>query len=444
MSSPAPSSSLWPFVPARATIDLTHAEGRTLYTKSGGTILDASGGAIVSNIGHGRREVADACAAAMTSMSYAVPPFVTPERVRLVERLRTSWLPPHLTRVWLASGGSEAGDAALKLALQHFRARGNTTRTKIIGREISYHGTTALTLAVGGHVARKAGFESVMPAMPHVPTPYALRAPAGRNHPDFDVAAAKALEETILREGPETIAAFIGEPLNGSSGGALEPGPRYWPMVEEICRRHGILIVSDEVMVGFGRTGKRFAAEHYGLKPDIMFSGKGLAGGYAPIVGVFATDEVVAPLAEKNEALMFYTYGGHPGACAAADKVLEIMEREDLVARSAEKGEALGERLRATLGQHPNVAEIRGRGLLRAIEIVKDRETLERFPLEAQMTGRVVAAGLGEGVFFYGGGTGAVRDIICLGPAFTVEDAELDRIAETLKRAVDKAVSGKR
>ncbi len=431
----------WPFVPARVSIDLSHAEGRTLYLRNGGSILDASGGAIVSNIGHGRKEVADACAAAMVSMSYAVPPFSTPERLRLVERLRRAWLPPHLTRVWLASGGSEAGDAAIKLAIQHFQAKGETKRVKIIGREISYHGTTALTLAVGGHVARKAGFESVMPHVLHVPTPYALRSPLGRNHPDFDIAAAKALEETILREGPDTIAAFVGEPLNGSSGGAIEPGPRYWPMVQEICRRHGILIVSDEVMVGYGRTGKRFACEHYGLEPDIMFAGKGLAGGYAPIVGVFATDAVVAPLAEKGEALMFYTYGAHPGACAAADKVLEIMEREDLVARSATKGDALGARLEAALGQHPNIAEIRGRGLLRAIEIVKDRETLERFPVEAGMTGRVVAAGLKEGVFFYSGGTGAIRDIVCMGPAFTVEDGELDRIAETLKVAVDKAVA---
>jgi adenosylmethionine-8-amino-7-oxononanoate aminotransferase len=434
--------SLWPFVPSPRAIDVTHAEGRTLYTREGGTILDATGGAIVSNIGHGRREVAEACAAAMVSMSYAVPPFITPERTRLVERLRRYWLPPHLTRVWLASGGSEAADAACKLALQHFHAKGETSRTKIIGREISYHGTTALTLAVGGHVARKVGFESVMPDMPHAPTPYALRSPLGRNRPDFDIAAAQGLEDVILREGPETIAAFICEPINGSSGGAIMPGPRYWPKVQEICRRHGVLIISDEVMTGFGRTGKRFAAEHFGLEADIMVSGKGLAGGYAPICGVFATDAVVAPLAEKGLAPMFYTYSGHPGACAAADKVLEIMERENLVARSAEKGEALHARLNAALGQHPNVAEVRGRGLFAGIEIVRDRDTLEQFPLEAGVTQRVVGAGLAQGVFFYAGGTGVVRDIVCVGPAFTVEDAELDRIAETLKHAIDKAVAG--
>lgn len=435
------SDTIWPFVPTPRVIDVDHAEGRTLHLTGGGTILDASGGAICSNIGHGRREVAEATAIAMERMSYAVPPFVTPERKRLVERLRRYWLPPHLTRVWLASGGSEAMDAAIKIALQHFRAKGETKRTKIIGREISYHGTTALTLAVGGHVARKVGFESVMPNMLHAPTPYALRSPLGRNHPDFDMAAATALEDIIVANDPSTIAAFVCEPINGSSGGAIMPGPRYWPMVQEICRRHGVLIISDEVMVGFGRTGKRFASEHFSLEADVMVAGKGLAAGYAPICGVFATDAVVAPLAEKGIAPMFYTYSGHPGACAAADKVLEIMEREDLVARSAEKGETLRARLEAALGQHPNVAEIRGAGLFFGLEIVADRETLEMYPVEKAMTQRIVAAGLKDGVFFYGGGTGAVRDIICIGPAFNVEDSELDYMVEALKRAIDVGVA---
>jgi adenosylmethionine-8-amino-7-oxononanoate aminotransferase len=435
------SDSLWPFVPSPRVVNVEHGKDRTLYLSDGSTLLDASGGAIIANIGLGRREVAEATAAAMERNSYAVPPFSTPERQRLVERLRRAWLPPHLTRVWLASGGSEAMDAAIKIALQHFRAKGETSRTKIIGRDISYHGTTALTLAVGGHVARKVGFESVMPPMLHAPTPYALRSPLGRNHPDFDIAAAQALEDLIVAQGPETVAAFVCEPINGSSGGAIMPGPRYWPMVQEICARHGVLIISDEVMVGFGRTGKRFTAEHFDLKADIMVSGKGLAAGYAPICGVFATDAVVAPLAEKGMAPMFYTYSGHPASCAAADKVLEIMEREDLVARSAEKGEALRARLDAALGQHPNVAEIRGRGLFFGIEVVADRETLEPFPIERAMTQRIVGAGMKAGVFYYSGGTGAVRDVVCIGPAFTVSDDELDRIADTLKRAIDAAVA---
>lgn len=431
----------WPFVPAARVVDITHAKGCTLYTKEGGEILDAAGGAIVSNIGHGRPEVGEAAAAAMTSLSYAVPPFVTPERARVMERLRRAWLPEKLTRAYLASGGSEAVDAACRLAVQHFRAKGDTKRWKIVSRDISYHGTTLFTLGVSGHAARKEGFEKLIPHMPQVPAPYSLRAPGGRHDPDYDIAAAQALEDTILREGPDSVAAFLAEPITGSSGGALMPGPRYWPMVREICDRHGVLLITDEVMVGFGRTGKRFACEHFGFVPDIMVSGKGFAGGYAPIAGVFASDEVVEPLVESGQSLMFYTYGAHPGACAAADKVLQIMEEENLVARAAEKGAALAARLEAVLGQHPNVAEIRGEGLFRAIEIVKDRETLERFPESAAVAQHVLISGLMRGVFFYAGGTGAVRDIVCLGPAFIVGDGDLDRMAETLKLAIDDAVS---
>ncbi|MDO8838542.1 MAG: aminotransferase class III-fold pyridoxal phosphate-dependent enzyme [Parvibaculum sp.] len=438
MTSPSP---LWPFVPTARAIDVTHAQGCTLYTRDGGQILDAAGGAIVSNIGHGRPEVGAATGQAMTSMSYAVPPFLTPERTRLMERLRRAWLPPHLTRTWLASGGSEAVDAACRLAIQHFRAAGNTSRWKIVGRDISYHGTTLFTLGIAGHAARRRGFERVIPDMPLAPTPYALRSPLGRHHPDFDIAAADAFEALVLREGPETIAAFIAEPINGSSGGALMPGPRYWPRVQEICRRHGILLIVDEVMTGFGRTGKAFACGHFNIAPDILVSGKGLAGGYAPIVGLFASEDVVAPLAAHGQSLMFYTYGGHPGACAAADRVLEIMEDENLVARAAERGRALAARLEAALGQHPNVAEIRGEGLLRGIEIVRDRETLERFDERAAVTQRVIGAGLKRGVIFYAGGTGAIRDIVCLGPAFIVSDAELDRMVEALKAAIDEAVA---
>lgn len=431
----------WPFIPNARMPRIARAEGSTLYTPDGGEILDAAAGAIIANIGHGRAEVADAVAASMKNTGYVVPPFITPERTALVERLQRDWLPPHLTRVHLSSGGSEAADAACRLALQHFRAKGDEKRWKIIGRDIAYHGTTIMTLAVGGHPGRRAGLEQLFPEMGHAPTPYQLRCPLGPRHPDFDIWAADQFEKLVEKEGPETIAAFIAEPITGSSGGALMPGPRYWPRIQEICARHGILLITDEVMVGFGRTGKRFAAEHFDLKPDIMVSGKGLAGGYAPIVGIFASEEVVEPIAAENGALMFYTYGGHPAACAAADKVLEIMTREKLVARAADMGKKLNTKLTARLGDHPHVAEIRGGGLFRGLEIVADRETLERFPKEANMTGRITGAGLRDGVFFYAGGTGEVRDIIVLGPPFVVTDAELDRMVDVLARSIDRVVA---
>lgn len=429
----------WPFTPSARMPHIVRAEGSTLYAADGSELLDGAAGAIICNVGHGREEVAEAYARSAANTSYVVPPFITPERTALVERLQKDWLPPHLSRVHLSSGGSEAADAACRLALQHFRAKGDETRWKILGRDIAYHGTTIMTLAVGGHPARRAGLEQLFPAMGRAPTPYQLRCPLGAGHPDFDLWAADEFEKLVLAEGPETIAAFIAEPINGSSGGALMPGARYWPRVQEICREHGILIITDEVMVGFGRTGTRFAAEHFDLKADIMVSGKGLAGGYAPIVGVFATEAVVAPIAAQNGALMFYTYGGHPAACAAADKVLEILTREDLVARSAKMGALLGEKLRARLGDHPHVAEIRGQGLFWALELVEDKETLRRFPKEAGFTGRVTGNGIRNGVFFYAGGTGEVRDIVLLGPPFVVTEAELDRMVDVLHRSIDQA-----
>ena len=214
----------------------------------------------------------------------------------------------------------------------------------------------------------------------------------------------------------------------------------YWPRISEICKHHDILLIADEVMTGFGRTGRRFAVEHWDLEPDLLISGKGLSGGYAPICGIFARPEVVDPIAEHGLEVMFYTYGAHSSSCAAADKVLEIMQRESLVERAAELGETLSKRL-DDLREHPHVGDVRGRGLLWAIELVHDRDTLEPFPPAARLSAKVVASGLTQGVFFYPGGTGTARDIIVLGPPFTIGDTELDIIAEVLPRAINEAVA---
>ncbi len=431
----------WPFVPTQSVVEIDHGEGVWLVTRQGQRILDAAGGAIVSNIGHGRPEIGAVAAQALARGGYMVPTFLTPERERLVARLM-GWLPAPLTRVFFTSGGSEAGDAAIRLARQHHLLKGAPERWKVIGREPSYHGATALTLAVGGHHSRRAGYDVLSANFPKVPAPYSLRSPLGRHHPDEDLRCAAALEDTIEREGPETIAAVIGEPIIGTSGGALVPGPRYWPEVQRICRKYGILLIIDEVMTGLGRTGTKFAVEHFGVRPDILYTSKGLTGGYGPLGAVFASDETLAPLAAKGESLMFYTYGGHSAVCAIADKVLQILEDEALVARAARQGAKLQALLTERLGEHPHVAEIRGEGLLRAVELVADRATLERFPKTAGITQAVVARGLEHGAFFYPGGTGEVRDVIGLGPAFTVTDAELEIMVERLALAIDSALKG--
>jgi adenosylmethionine-8-amino-7-oxononanoate aminotransferase len=418
---------------------ISRTEGCFLLTTDGRRILDAAGGAIVANIGHGREEVAEVARRALLEATYVVPPFATESRVRLVSRLRANWLPPRLSRMVFASGGSDAVDLALRIARQHFVSRGEAERWKVIGRALSYHGTTLATLSVGGHEKRRSGFEPLLTPHPKAPACYPLRCALCRGHGGCNLACADAFEEVIAREGAETIAAVIAEPVGGSTAGALVPPPGYWPRLAEICRRHGILLIADEVMTGFGRTGRRFAIEHWDVTPDLLVAGKGLSGGYAPIGAVFATDAVVEPIVERGDDVMFYTYSAHPASCAIADKVLEILEREMLVERAAVLGRHLGERLGA-LRSHPHVAETRGLGLLHAVELVGDRKTLEPFPPASRLCARVVMAGLQRGVFFYPGGGAPAPDVLCIGPPFVIEPAEIDFLVEVLEKAICDAL----
>ncbi|MCG8590295.1 MAG: aminotransferase class III-fold pyridoxal phosphate-dependent enzyme [Proteobacteria bacterium] len=422
-------------------VRIARAEGCTLFTPEGDRILDAAGGAIVANIGHGRTEVVEAAAAALQEVTYAVPPFVTEARLRLAERLQEHWLPDGVSRCAFASGGSESVDLALRIARQHFVSKGEPARYKVIGRHLSYHGTTLSGLDVADHPKRRPALGPWLHDWPKAPACYALRCDACRTAGACTLDCADGFEAAIQAADPETVAAVIVEPIGGSTAGALVPPPGYLERVAEICRRHGILWIADEVMTGFGRTGARFAVDHEGVAPDLLVGGKGLAGGYAPIGGVYASEAVTEPIAAAGDEVMFYTFAAHPSACAAADKVLEILAREALVERAARMGEALTERLQAELGDHPHVAEIRGRGLLQAVELVQDRASGHPFPREANLTARVVAAGLRNGVFFYPGGAGAAQDVVCLGPPFIVTEDELDLIATALAKAIDAGVA---
>ena len=241
----------------------------------------------MSNVGHGRAEVAEAMAQAMTRESYVLPPFSTPSRLALVNRLREDWLPESLSYAYFGSGGSDTVDAAIRLARQYAVARGEDDRWKILGRELSYHGTTVATLAAGRQTKRRGRMGPLLPEWPTAPACYCLRCPLEQTYPDCAVACVDAVEEALLQAGPETVAAGVAEPIGGSTAAALNPPDEYWPRLREICTRHGVLLIADEVMTGFGRTGRAFAVDHFGVVPDILVSGKGLGGGYAPICGLF-------------------------------------------------------------------------------------------------------------------------------------------------------------
>jgi adenosylmethionine-8-amino-7-oxononanoate aminotransferase len=408
------------FIPsAEAPPVVERAEGCTLYFDDGREVIDAGGGAVAVNIGHGRAEVAAAVAHATQRVSYVIPPWVTEERIALVETLRERWLPPELSQVALVSGGSESVDSAIRLAISHHTSAGRPERWKVIGRETSYHGTTMTTLAAGGHRSRRSGFDHILTDFPKMP-----------------VADAEGLEKVIESEDPATIAAVIAEPVIGAAAGAVLPPDDWWPDVREICDAHGILLIADEVMTGFGRTGRKFGIDHWGVVPDIMVGGKGLSGGYAPLGGVFASEKVVAPIAEAGSGMMFFTFSAHSAACAAGVATLKILEDEDLVSASATKGaEFLA--LLSILGEHPHVSDVRGLGLMIGIELVEDKELGRTYSPTTGMAGQVVGEALRRGVWVYPAGDGNAPDALLVGPPFTITTAEM----ETTVKVVGEAIS---
>lgn len=420
-------------------IAIERAEGPWLFTADGRKILDGGAGAVVVNIGQGRQEIAEIARRTIAKLDYIVPVWTSPEREALVARL-AQWTPPGIDRFFFTSGGSEAVEAALKFAILLHKVRGKPSKRKIIGRQFSYHGNTLGALSAGGS-GRRADYEHVLIDWPKIPPSYCYRCPWGKRYPGCDLDCASALEKTILEYGADSIAGFIAEPMMGSSGAAVPPVKEYWPKLREICDQYDVLLIADEVMTGFGRTGKRFAVEHWGVVPDILVGGKGLTGGYLPM-GMTAVRGVLVEEIERAKAdFMFYTYSSHPVACAVADGVLTIMEREGLVERSATMGARLGAQLREELSGHPMVGDIRGAGLFWGVELVHDKATRAPFAPERKLTNRLLGAALRRGLFFYpssGMAGKAGGDAMMLTPPFVISEAEIEFLVLTAREALDE------
>jgi adenosylmethionine-8-amino-7-oxononanoate aminotransferase len=373
--------------------------------------------------------------------SYILPPFLTPERETLLDELREYWLPSHLTRIHLSSGGSEANESAVKLAIQYQASRGKPEKNIILTRSLSYHGTTLNMSGISGHAARKRGLESYVPEPTTIETPYPLRCPLGSHHADAKEYYLENLRNTIKRIGAEKIAGLLMEPINGSSGGAIYPPDNYWKEAHEILQENDILLIADEVMTGFGRVGEDFASNLYDIEPDILIAGKGMGGGYAAIGGTYSTDKIADSIQAAGYEVMFHTFAALPQSCAASAQVLKILREESLCEKVPTLGEKILDKLNSEIGQHPNVAEIRGKGLLIGIEIVEDKSTLKPFDESRKITSKIMEKGLEEGVFLYPGGTGEYRDIVCLGPAFIIGDTEIDLMVNALKKSIDAVAS---
>ena len=420
-------------------LHIERAEGAYLFTRDGRKLLDAGSGAVVVNVGQGRSELARVAAEQLAQLDYIVPLWVSPAREKLVERL-SHWTPPKLNRFYFTSGGSEAVEAAIKFAIFYHSLKRQPQKKKIISRELSYHGNTLGALSASGNLARRANFDHVLFDWPKIPPSYCYRCPWGKSYSSCGLECADALEAEIKRHGADSLAAFIAEPMVGASGGVIPPVKEYWPRIAEICRRNGVLLIADEVMTGFGRTGKRFAVEHWDVQPDIIVGGKGLTGGYVPM-GMVAVDENLVEECERAGGdFMFFTYSAHPLACAVADRVLEIMEREKLVEHAAQIGAKLGARLRSALNGHPMVGDIRGTGLFWGIELVRDVRSKQPYPSNARVLNRVLSAAVRRGLFFYpSNGMGPDRngDAAMITPPFVIGDAEVEFIATTLHAALD-------
>ena len=419
------------------------AYGCTIRDADGREYLDAAGGAIVVNIGHGRHEVADAMAAQAGRLAYAHGSVFTTEPLETYAAAVGVHLPLDGPAIYPVSGGSEAIETALKLARAYHLARGEGDRWIVFSRWGSYHGNTLGALDLSGRKPLRRPYEGWLGRFRHVSAAYPYRADmAGANALGSTDELAAELDRAFDVAGPGTVAAFVAEPIVGATLAAAVPPDDYWPAIAEVCRRHGVLLIADEVMTGFGRTGRWFGLDHWGVRPDLLVAAKGATSGYWPFGFVAASDEVHATVTGQGGFVHGFTYSHGPVAAAVAGVVLRILESEGLVDASATKGARLLADLRTRLGDDPHVGEVRGRGLLVGVELVADRATREPFPRAARITEAVVRAARDRGVLVYSGtgnANGIDGDTILLGPPFIVSDAELDRIVETLAAAIGTA-----
>ena len=417
---------------------VARAKGVEIWDTEGRRYLDGAGGAVVVNVGHGREEVAAAMARQASSAGYVHGTQFTSAALEEYAQRVAGHAPAGCDRLYLVSGGSEANETAVKVARAYHRARGQASRHRVIRRAVSYHGNTLFTLSLSGRPASRAPYEPLLTETAAVATPFCYHCPLEKAYPACDVACADDLEAAIVRAGPETVAAFVAEPILGASAGAAVPPEDYVRRTAETCRRHGILYIDDEVMTGFGRTGAWFAAEWSGLEPDIVTCGKGMSGGYMPVGGVLVRPEIVAALEDAGGFVHGFTFSHHPVTAAACLAVLDILERECLVERARSLDVILRERLER-LRAHPHVGDVRGRGLMWAVEFVDDVATRRPFPRDAGWTRAVTAGCLEAGLIVYpsaGCANGVDGDAVMLAPPFVVSESELAEMVDILDQVL--------
>ena len=421
-------------------------EGCYLIDAAGKRYFDGSGGAAVSCLGHGDAEVTAAVKAQLDRLAFAHTGFFTNPPAEALADLLIEHAPRGISRAYLVSGGSEAVEAALKLARQYFVEKGEEGRRHVIARRQSYHGNTLGALAAGGNAWRRAQFAPMLIDVSHIAPcyEYAERG-AGEDAAAYGRRVADELEAEITRLGEGSVMAFIAEPVVGATLGAVPAVDGYFARIREICDRHGVLLILDEVMCGMGRTGHLFASEADDVRPDIVTIAKGLGAGYQPVGAMLCSGEIYDTIAAGSGFFQHgHTYLGHPVAAAAGLAVVSAILERDLVARAARMGEVLQAALGDALGGHPHVGDLRGRGLFRGIELVADRDGKRPFAPERRVAARVKAAAFEAGLICYpmaGTRDGRHGDHILLAPPFILSQAQVDELVGKLARAIDEALA---
>ena len=421
---------------------IVRAEGCRLYDDTGKSYLDGSGGAFVANLGHGVAEVADALSHQARSLAYVNGTAFTHDPVEAFAAEIAARSPGDLDLVYPLGSGSEAVEAALKLARQYWAESGRPEKRKVLAFSPGYHGNTLLALSASARAHYTTAFRDWLVDIARVPAPYAYRCACGGVVPLCPACSGDAVEAAIVAEGPESVAALIGEPVGGSSTGASVPPPGYWRRVREICDRYDVLLVADEVLTGAGRTGTWSALEPYGVVPDLMTLGKGIAGGYVPLSALVAPRRIVDVLARGSGGLLHaQTFSHHPVLCAAGLATLRYLREHELIERSDRMGRELHARL-AALRELPLVGDVRGRGLLAGIEFVVDPRTREPLPRAAGFAETFTAAALEAGLVVWpnvGHADGRQGDLAMLAPPFVVTEEEIEEMVELFARALRTA-----
>jgi adenosylmethionine-8-amino-7-oxononanoate aminotransferase len=411
------------------------AEGIYIYDTEGKRYLDGSGGAAVVGIGHGVKEVFEAMTRQASRIAFAHgSQFTTEAAIELASKL-VKFSPSRLTKVYFLSGGSEAIETAIKMARQYQIERGIPSKYKVVSRWTSYHGNTLGALALSGHTGRRRHYLPLMQHTPHIAPSYCYRCPFGLMPEQCSLECALDLEKTILYEGPESVSAFLAEPIVGATAGALVPRDGYFQKIKEICDRYDVLLISDEVMTGMGRTGKNFGIDHWNVVPDMIVVGKGLSSGYTPIYTVIVKDAIHDAIKDGSGTFIHgHTYSQNPLSSAVASAVMDYLAKHDLVKKSAQMGQYLLEALQS-LYRHAFVGDIRGRGLFAGIEFVKDRKTKATFDPKRKLNALIANRAFEKGLITYPGGGGADGvngDHLLLAPPLIITEKEIDTMVSIL------------